>query len=193
MATWLYEEQSYKGITALVKTDGAKKEFMQTVTPRDLFFDQLLDLHSVETQLVASLPTLLAREPYEPLVALLVSHAEETKRHLNIIASILQAHRIEIGDDKCKAMEGLIAGGDAHLDGVDVPETRDLMMIAHCLRIEHYEVAAYGITLRLAEQLGFREEVALLSATLKEEKEAVVKLSKLEPAIFERALPRVTL
>lgn len=164
-----------------------------TTTPKDLFFDQLRDLHSVETQLVASLPTLVARNPYAPLAYLLSKHAEETQRQLSQIASIFAQHQIEIGDDTCKAMEGLIAGGDGHLDSVEVPTTRDLMMIAHCLRIEHYEVAAYGITLQLGRQLGFSEEVALLGSILAEEQLAIDQLNKLEPEIYLRANPTVVL
>lgn len=164
---------------------------MKTVTPKDLFFDQLRDLHSVETQLVASFPTLVPRVSFPALASIIVRHAEETERQAEIIESIFAAHNLEIGDDECKAIKGLIKGGDAHLDAVDVPTTRDLMMIAHCSRIEHYEIAAYEITLRLAQQLGLYSEAGLLGAILSEEKAALVKLEEIQPALFERSLPLV--
>lgn len=166
---------------------------MKTVTPKDLFFDQLRDLHSVETQLVASLPTLVQRVSFPALAAAIARHAEETKRQAEVIASIFAVHNVEIGDDECKAMKGLIEGGDAHLEEVEVPTTRDLMMVAHCSRVEHYEIAAYGITLRLAQQLGLSDEAGLLSAILSEERAALAKLDEIEPILFERATSLVEL
>lgn len=165
-----------------------RKSFMQTITPKDLFFDQLRDLHSVETQLAASLPTLLQRVSYGPLAWIIAQHADETTRQVELVTSIFRAHKLEIGSDSCQAIRGLIAGGDSHLEAVEVPQTRDLMMIAHCLRIEHYEIAAYEITLCLAQQLGLMEEASLLSAILAEERSAASKLTEIQPVLFERAL-----
>ncbi|RYD38092.1 MAG: ferritin-like domain-containing protein [Verrucomicrobiaceae bacterium] len=156
---------------------------MNTNTPRDLLFDQLRDLHSAETQILSSLPGLAARAAYPPLCALITEHAGQTRRQLETLASIFQRHGMEPGNDKCKAMEGLIAGGDAHLDQVEVPQTRDLMMVAHCSRIEHYEIAGYGIAVRLAQRLGLQEEAAILESILGEELAAASGLEALEPAL----------
>jgi ferritin-like metal-binding protein YciE len=45
-------------------------------------------------------------------------------------------------------------------------------------RIEHYEIAAYGTDIALAEALGEQEVVDLLSATLEEEKQTDLKLTE---------------
>ena len=45
-------------------------------------------------------------------------------------------------------------------------------------RIEHYEIAAYGTDIALAEALGEQEVVDLLAATLKEEKQTDLKLTE---------------
>lgn len=160
---------------------------MATETPRDLFFDQLRDLHSVESQLTASYPTLVARDPYASLAALLAKQAEDCRSQKESAESIFEAHGVEIGDDECLAMKGLIQGGDRHLDSVQNAETKDLMMVAHCLRISHYKLAAYGITLRLAAELELREEATALGAILRREKAALHALEELEPRLFERA------
>lgn len=161
---------------------------MKTRTPKDLFFDQIRDLHSVETQLLESLPVLSARAAHPALHELITRHAAETARHLSIVAAILESHGTGPGGDKCKAMEGLIAGGNAHLDGVEVPQTRDLMLVAHCLRIEHYEIAGYGIALRLAQGLELKEEAAALESIIQEEKDAARGLQALEPVLFRIAM-----
>lgn len=158
---------------------------MKTVNPRDLLFDQLLDLHSVESQLVVSLPRIVERTTYPPLARCLAQHAAETHSQLKVVASILGEYGIETGEDECEAIAGLITGGDAHLDAVEVRETRDLMIIAHCLRIEHYEIAAYGITVRLAYRVGLKE-ARWLSTILEEEKAQCNKLEEFEPILYER-------
>lgn len=165
---------------------------MKTETSRDLFFDQLQDLFSVESQLQISLPTVAGRAEDERLAALISNHVPETSKQLDAVARILTHHGYSPGGDICQAMEGLIAGGDAHFDRVEVATTRDLMIIAHCLRIEHYEVAAYTITSSLARQLGFEEEARVLRAILDQEQQAVERLLHLQPILFELAT-RVTL
>ena len=45
-------------------------------------------------------------------------------------------------------------------------------------RIEHYEIAAYGTDVALAEALGEKEVASLLSQTLEEEKQTDLKLTE---------------
>ena len=54
----------------------------------------------------------------------------------------------------------------------------DLVIVAGMQRIEHYEIAAYGTDIALAEALGEGEVVELLSQTLAEEKETDLKLTQ---------------
>jgi len=158
-----------------------------TATPHDLFFDQLHDLLSMETQLAEAIPRLVPLCHDDALRELIVGHVRETGEHRAAVVQILQGNGIEIKEDKCKAIAGLIEGGEKHLKGVDVPETRDLMMIAHCLRVEHYEIAAYEITRRLGTQLGFNGDAKLLEAILIQEQEMATRLLTLEPGLFEIA------
>src|SRR4051812_16078277 len=65
---------------------GAKRDVKtkspMTRTPKDLFLDQLRDLHSVETQLLDSLPVLAARADYTRLYGQIASHAIQSVGHL---------------------------------------------------------------------------------------------------------------
>ena len=159
----------------------------KTRTPLDLFHDQLRDLYSMEKQLSESLPRLATWINHPWLREAVFHHAEETTQQRLIIDGIFQKHQLEPSHDQCKAVAGLIEGGDAHLKSVDDPHTRDLMMIAHCLRIEHYEIAAYTITARLAEHLKLGEEHELLTSILKEETRTSEMILQLEPEIFGMA------
>lgn len=156
-------------------------------TPYELLFDQLRDLYSVEVQLRESMPHLVSLCTNEELGNLLVGHACQNCNQIAEIAAIFERHRESPGDDRCKAMAGLIEGGTAHLEGVRSPHNRDLMMIAHCLRIEYYETAAYEFSCRLSRRLGLMREPEVLNNLLAEEKDMLASLMRLEPALFENA------
>jgi len=100
---------------------------------------------------------------------LIASHSQQNRNQILEIAAIFERHGEAPGHDKCKAMEGLIEGGTAHLEQVRSPQIRDLMMIAHCLRIDFYETAAYGFTALLDGRVGLACEPAILSESLTEE------------------------
>jgi len=55
---------------------------------------------------------------------------------------------------------------------------RDAGIIAASQKIEHYEIATYGTLAAFARTLGEDEAVALLEATLAEEKEADTTLTE---------------
>ena len=159
----------------------------KVASPEDLFFDQMKDLHSMETQISSHLPDLLATAVDERLRGLLLTHSYETDQQLKILRELFARHGKDPGSDKCKAIAGLIDGGAAHLASVEDPATRDLMMVAHCLRVEHYEIAAYEITARLAGQLGLAEEAGVLLALQAQEQATADGLLGLEPNLFETA------
>ena len=158
-------------------------------TPFDLFFDQLRDLYSVEVQLQESMPHLLSLCTNKDLGDLLVSHANQNRTHIAEIAAIFERHGKSHGNDESKAMAGLIEGGTAHLEGVQSLPTRDLMMIAHCIRVEYYEIAAYEFTTLLAGRLGLIREPETLSKLLAEEQDMADALMLLEPDLFKTANP----
>ena len=157
---------------------------MKIESPKDLLFDQLRDLRSVEEQLVKALPELVEKAEYPGLVKMLRSHAAETENQLARLDGLFERYAINTRTDKCKAMAGLLKGGACHLKKVSNPRTRDLMMVAHCLRIEQYEIAAYEITVRLARQTGFEPVEQILNELVARERAAKSQLEQIEPAIF---------
>lgn len=156
-------------------------------TPLELLFDQLRDLHSMEIQLCESMPLLVSLCTNEELRDLIVNHAHQNGSQIAEIIAIFERYGEPFSDDRCMAMAGLIEGGTAHLESVASPHSRDLMMIAHCLRIEYYEIAAYEFTTLLSGRLGLMREPAILSELLKEEKDMATALKVLEPELFETA------
>jgi ferritin-like metal-binding protein YciE len=156
-------------------------------TPLELFFDQMRDIHSMELQLCDSLPHLASLCTDGNLKDLISKHAHHTCSQIEVIAAIFARHGESPGEDKSKAIAGLIEGGTAHLEAVESPHTRDLMMVAHCLRVEYYEMASYEITILLSGQLGLLREPTILSELVAEEKEMANALMEIEPNLFEIA------
>jgi ferritin-like metal-binding protein YciE len=156
-------------------------------TPFELLFDQLRDIHSMEIQISESMPRLVSMCTNDRLRALLASHADQNHKQIAAIAAIFGRHGKSPGHDTCKAMAGFIESGTAHLGKVESPETRDLMMIAHCLRIERFEMAAYEFAAFLSQRLGLMREPAVLSDLLAEENGMAFGLMALESTLFEAA------
>jgi ferritin-like metal-binding protein YciE len=158
---------------------------MTITTPTDLLFDQLRDIYSFETQLAKAFPNVWRRSINGELRSLLQSHSVTTEAQAGRVHGIFELYGVPLGSYPCKAMAGLIEGGDAHLASAQTSALRDLMVIAHCLRIQEYQRAAYEITRRIAEKVGFEPVVGVLSAHLSEEMAASDGLRELEPRIFE--------
>lgn len=142
---------------------------MNIRTPSDLFFDQLKDLHSVESQVIDTLPDLADHANHEGLKSLLIDHEGESVRQKQAISGIFGHHGVDPGDSVCLGMRGLIEGGNQQLSMTEDSHVRDLLLIAHCTRINHYEIAAYGITRLLAEHVGFERDTGVLQQSLEEE------------------------
>ncbi len=88
----------------------------------------------------------------------------------------------------CDAMKGLVAEGEDMISNTDQSPVRDAGLIAAANRVEHYEIAAYGSVLSFATTLGIQEVLALLDATLDEEKSADEKLTQIaETSVNENA------
>jgi ferritin-like metal-binding protein YciE len=152
--------------------------------PDDLLHDQLRDLYSAESQVILTLPELARQARHPALRRLLVDHEKQSLEQKERLQRVAGRHDIDPSGDLCKAMQGLIEGGNEHLGKVEDPLVKDLLLIAHCNRIKHYEIAGYGFILSLAECLGRREDAEDFALTLDQEKDFVAGLAKQGNALF---------
>ena len=84
----------------------------------------------------------------------------------------------------CKGMKGLLEEGDEAIKEEEKGALRDLTLIADAQRVEHYEMAAYGTAIAIAEQLGLDGAVDLLQQTEDEEKQADTKLTEIAMTLY---------
>ena len=156
---------------------------------KNLYLDQLRDICSVERQLIPALGELEDLASSEPLRRLLRRHTEETRRQKERLEQIGRNLRWDLGGDSSQAMEGLIAGGRDHVAEVEFLPARDFLIIAHAHRIENYELAAYSVTVALADRLERGEDSRWLRASLDEERAVNDALTRLAYEDLLNAIP----
>ena len=146
---------------------------------QDLFFHELKDLYSAETQIIEDLPEMVEEAHDSQLKQSFQMHLEQTKNQKKRLEQITQILGINPEGQKCKGIEGLIEEGKNLIDEKANPDTKDAGLIAAVQKIEHYEISAYGTARYYAKMLQQHQVVALLEQTLNEEKATDQKLNDL--------------
>jgi ferritin-like metal-binding protein YciE len=146
---------------------------------KDVLQEQLEDLHSAETQLIAALPKMAQAAHHDQLREAFQTHLEETEGHLKRVKEALSEIGVGTPTEVCKGMKGLIAEGEEIIQMEGDPTAKDAALIAAAQRVEHYEIAAYGTVRQLAGDCGYNEIKDLMDQTLDEESHADKLLTKI--------------
>jgi ferritin-like metal-binding protein YciE len=154
---------------------------------KKIFEELLQDTYSAEQQLVKALPELAKAAHNEDLQDAFEKHLQKTKKQAERLEKVFSRLQIDKNGEKCKAMEGLVEEGQKiikeHGDGV----TRDVALIIAAQKVEHYEIAAYGSLVELADVLGLDNIADVLERTLNEEKETDELLSEIAQDVNDEA------
>jgi ferritin-like metal-binding protein YciE len=156
----------------------------------DLFWHEIGDLYSAETQLTEALPKMVEKATDPTLKKALKDHLQVTHQQLDRLQQIFDDFEREPDGTKCKAMAGLIEEGEHILKAKGNADVRDAGIIAAAQRVEHYEMAGYGTARALATRLGHEDAAALLEETLDEEKEADETLTRIAETQVNRKAER---
>jgi ferritin-like metal-binding protein YciE len=155
-------------------------------TLEDAFIHELSDIYSAEKQLTKALPKLARAATHPQLSEGFTQHLEETQGQIERIDQIVEAQGLKLKRVKCLAMEGLVAEGGETIEEIEKGPVRDVMLIVGAQKVEHYEIAAYGSLITLADQLGYADASRLLKETLQEEKATDEKLNGLATSEVNR-------
>ena len=151
-----------------------------------LYVDELKDLFSAESQLVKALPKMAKVASSDELRAGFEEHLEQTKGHVQRLEEIFQSLDESPKGKKCVGMEGLIKEGSEVMEDFE-DSVLDAGLIGAARRVEHYEMAAYGVVCEIAHVLGQSRHASLLEKTLAEEKQTDDKLAELAKEINAQA------
>ncbi len=138
----------------------------------DLLLEQLQDIYYAEKHLVKALPKMAKAASTPELKTAFTDHATETEGHVPRLEQAFEALGETAKAKKCPAIDGLIEEAAEMIEEEGEPSVIDAGLIASGQRVEHYEIAAYGNARTFARALGNTAVVALLEATLNEEKKA---------------------
>ena len=144
-----------------------------------LFEDQVADLYYAEKKLVTALKKMAGKATDKGLADAFLAHRQETDGQIKRLEQVFELLGKKAKGKKCEAIEGLLKEAEGIMDDFEGDATMDAAMVCAAQKVEHYEIASYGCLVTYAEELGMKDAVKLLSATLNEEKGADVKLTKL--------------
>ena len=157
---------------------------------REHLVEELNDLLNAEQQLIEALPMMAERASRRELKDAFRSHLAETKRHAQRAAQALKSLGEEASGQTCQAMKGLLEEGQELVGGAEPGALQDAMIITAAQKVEHYEIATYGTVRTYAQVLGEKPVAALMAQTLKEEKAADKKLTRIAEGQVNRQAAR---
>ncbi|MCU7496787.1 MAG: ferritin-like domain-containing protein [Ignavibacteria bacterium] len=152
---------------------------MQVDSLKKLYLDELRDLVSSESQIINAMPKMIQAASSKELKNAFNEHLDVTKRQLDRLKEIFRNMNESPEGKSCAGMEGIIREGQEIIGQATNSEVKDAGLIAAAQRIEHYEIAVYGVVRTYAEILGDEDSRDLLQNTLDEEKETDKKLTEL--------------
>ncbi len=145
----------------------------------DLFLDTLKDIYFAEKKILSALPKMAKAAQSPALKAAFEKHHGETdgqiERLEQVFASIEQTPKTKT----CDAIMGILDEGKEIMDEYKGMPALDAGLLAAAQAVEHYEISRYGTLKCWAGELGYKDAVKLLDATLKEEKNTDASLTKL--------------
>jgi len=135
----------------------------------DLFYETLKDIYYAERKIVKSLPK-MARAAQDPqLKAAFLKHKDETEVQIERLQQVFELIGKRARAKTCAAIEGITEEAEEIMEEFKGTAALDAGLLAAAQAVEHYEISRYGTMKAWATQLGLKEVVALLEATLGEE------------------------
>lgn len=145
-----------------------------------LFEDTLKDIYYAERQILKALPKMVRAAENAELKAAFKTHREQTDGQVERLKQVFEIIGKRASGKTCPAINGIIEECEELLEEMKEPSAvRDAGLAASGQAVEHYEMSRYGTLVAWAKAMGNAEVVALLEATLNEEKETDKLLSQL--------------
>ena len=151
---------------------------------KDLYIDELKDLYNAENQLLKALPKMAKKASAPELRKAFQDHLAQTEGHVNRLEKIFKGLGEKPSGKTCKAMKGLVEEGKEIIEEDGDCSVLDAALIGAAQRVEHYEIAGYGVVRTFASLLGEEDAMGLLQRTLNEEAETDKKLTKLAESVI---------
>src|SRR5882724_3671767 len=158
----------------------------QTKTLDDLFHETLKDIYYAEKKILAALPKMAKAAQSDELRAAFEKHRDETEGQVERLEQVFELIEQPAKGKKCDAIEGLLDEGKEIMTEFKGSPALDAGLLAGAQAVEHYEISRYGTLKTWANELGLKDAVRLLDATLQEEKKTDATLTKIAESIVNQ-------
>ncbi|MBV9969405.1 MAG: ferritin-like domain-containing protein [Xanthobacteraceae bacterium] len=149
---------------------------------RELFHETLKDIYFAEKKILSALPKMAKAAQSKDLKAAFEKHEAETEEQVSRLERVFEEIDASPRGKTCDAIMGIIEEGQEVMKEFKGAPALDAGLLAATQAVEHYEIARYGTLKTWATELGLKESVKLLDATLREEKMTDDNLTKLAQA-----------
>jgi len=150
----------------------------------DLFLLTLKDVYYAERQILKALPKMARAAQNDQLKQSFLKHRDQTQGQVERLQQVFESIGKRAQGQTCEAIQGLIEETEELLDEAkEAGPVRDAGLIGCAQAVEHYEIARYGTLVAWAKACGHKDAVGLLEATLEEEKETDILLTKMAEGI----------
>lgn len=149
----------------------------------DLFHDTLKDVYFAENKILKTLPKMAKAAQSKDLKAAFVKHERETRSQIKRLQQVFDILGKPARAKTCDAILGITDEGAEIMKDYKGMPALDAGLLAAAQAVEHYEMSRYGTLRAWARELGMPDAVALLEATLKEEKATDATLTTLAKAV----------
>ncbi len=158
-------------------------------TIQDLFEHGLEDIYHAEHQLLDALEELEGNTERDEISQAFSSHREETQDQIDRLEEVFDMFGEPPEKEECEGIEGLLEEYEEFTSMDPAQDVMDYHNMAAAEKTEHYEIAAYGNLIPLADQLGMDEAADLLEENLREEQGALEELTELTEDFEMDAIP----
>ncbi len=144
-----------------------------------LFIDELKEAYDCELQNLKALPELIEASSSEKLKKALKQHMQETQAQIERLNEISDELNENLEGVKCDAVRGILQEVRNCIKANYQKNVKDAALIAMIQRLEHHEIAVYGVLKTFAKHLKLDKAEQLLRETLKEEEMIDRELTKI--------------
>jgi ferritin-like metal-binding protein YciE len=148
-------------------------------TLHELFHDTLKDIYFAEKKILTALPKMAKAAQSDDLKAAFKKHEGETEQQVARLEQVFKSIGETPKGKTCDAIMGILDEGKEIMDEYEDMPALDAGLLAAAQAVEHYEISRYGTLKCWASELGYKDAVKLLDATLNEEKKTDAALTQL--------------
>jgi ferritin-like metal-binding protein YciE len=155
-------------------------------TLEDLFHDTLKDIYFAEKKILTALPKMAKAAQSDELRAAFEKHHAETEGKVERLEQVFDLIGKKAQGKTCDAIVGIVKEGQEVMKEYKGSPGLDAGLLAGAQAVEHYEISRYGTLKTWADELGLRDAVRLLDATLQEEKKTDATLTRIAESVVNK-------